>query len=227
MSGIGKCLGVEGFFGVLVLPLNGEILSHSLAVVGRNKLAHHFGEGMLFRKFQSVVDVVDDDARTTHFIKVIMGIHARLILGEEHRILQFTNIVVQGPHTSEKGFRPNGTRHFGGEVTHLNRVIERTLCLTRHAAQESFVEVHEFDERHTGSKPKDALNEIHQGVSQELESATDSKVYVTVVVKTEDVVPRTEGQSTHEVETEAHKPCRKNIEECHAQHLRALGHFLE
>ena len=100
-SWIHECRLVDHFVGVGILVFDVEILGGAQSVVSEDEVFYHIGQIVLLGQFLPVEHMVDDDAGTLFLRDVVVGVHAGLVLGEEHGVVYLADVVVEGSGPDE------------------------------------------------------------------------------------------------------------------------------
>ena len=167
-SGIGEDGRVGLLAGVFVLPGDVEVFRHAATVVGGNEVLDDLGQVVFFGQFQAVGHVADDYLRALFVRQVLVGIDAaRLILGEEHRLLHLADIVVEGTGSHQLGVAADSIGCRRRQVGHLHGVLEGAGHGLGHAAQQRGVDVAQLHQCDVGREAERLFYQEQQGVGEE------------------------------------------------------------
>ena len=93
------------------------------------EVLHRLGQLVFVGQLQSVGHVADDDLCALLQWEAVVRVHPRLVLGEEHRVLQFADVVIQGARTHQLALGHQVVGHLGSQIGHLHAVLEGARCL--------------------------------------------------------------------------------------------------
>ena len=97
---------------------------------------------------QSVGHVLNDDLRTLFGLKGIVRIHTALVFGEECRVVNLPDVVIERTGAHELHIRPHLQRHLLSHVGHLEGVLEGARTTLGQFAQRAVVDVAQFHQGH-------------------------------------------------------------------------------
>ena len=119
-TGIGVWLGVDWSVGAGILRLIEEVFSLSATMMLRDEVHNDLRQLLLHGTAQAILHVFDHDAGAEVGRESLVGILSSLILGEECRIVDFADVVVEGTGTEQLRVCPNGVCSLGGKTAHLH-----------------------------------------------------------------------------------------------------------
>ena len=177
-TGIAELVGVYLFIGMFIFIGDIEIFCQTLAVVRTDEVADDLWQVMLFRQFQSVGHVADDDLGALLIAQTLVWIHTRLVFGEEGRIDHLADVVIQGACTYQLALAADMVGSGGSQVGHLQRMLEGTRSHLRHFAQQAVVDVRQFHQGYVRGETKSLLEHEEQGVGKKQQDAVDHEINV-------------------------------------------------
>ena len=125
-----------------LLLVDVEVVSAARAMVGADEVNDALRHMRLVRHFDAIGHMRDDDFSTFIVSKVIVRtIRSMLVLGEIHRVVDLTDVVIQGTRTGQHRIAANLEQHLFAEVGHLDGVLEGAWRRGRQLAQQRTVGV--------------------------------------------------------------------------------------
>ena len=219
-AGVGEQFFVGLLAGVFVFPRDVEVFRLAAAVVGGDELLDDLGQVVLLRQFQPVRHVADDHLCALLVVEVLVRVDAaRLVLGEEYRILHLADVVVQGARTHQLAFGADTVGCFGGKVRHLHGVLERARNCLRHPPQQAVVDVGQLHQRDVRREAEGLFYQEKQRVGEEQQYAVHDEVGVHTAVQFRQVVFR------YQLEGKVDGGVGQNHQDGGAEQLRTLRKF--
>ena len=157
-------------------------------MVGGDEVADDLRQVILVGQLQTLGDVADEHLGTLDVGLALVGIHARLVLGEVDGVLGLADVVIECARAYQLTLGVDLVGNLGGQVAHLNGVLEGARRHLAHAAQQLLVHVGELDERDVRREVEGLLHDVEQGVRAEQQQAVEQQVVELAVVDGRDVV---------------------------------------
>ena len=129
---VGEVGGIDLLVRMLTFFHDVEILCAARTVVGTDELDDLLGQTGLLGHLDAVEHMGDDDLGALHIRDIVVRvITPMLVLGEIHRVLHLSDIVIQSTRTGQQVVASNGIKHLIAQISHLDGMLEgarRTLC---------------------------------------------------------------------------------------------------
>ena len=135
------------FVGVLIASLGVEISCQTVSVMLQNEVFDCLWQFGFFCHFQSVGDVAYHYRSALLRCEHVVRVHSALILGEEVRALDFTDVVIDSAHTHQLHVGTYQVSGFSAEVCHLHSMLESARAHIGELSQQWLIEVGEFHQR--------------------------------------------------------------------------------
>ena len=104
--------------------------------------------------------MTDNHLGTVDGAQLLMGIDARLVLGEIDGVHHLTDVVIESACSYQLAFGINLIGNLCGQVSYLDGVLEGAWGHLTHLTEQGFVHIRQFDQRDVRDKAKCLLDEI-------------------------------------------------------------------
>ena len=220
-TGIGEQQVIDRFIRMFIMIMYIEILGLALAVMGRDEITNDLGQIILVSHSQTFRDVTDDNLRTVDVAQRLVGIDARLVLGEVDGVRQFSNVMIQGTGTDQLGFGANLVGDLTCQIRHLDGVVEGAWCHLTHASKQGTIGIGKLNERNVAGESKGLLDNIQQRIGKEQGNTVDQQVVIGIVVYLRQCI------SANPVEGQVDGQAGQGNNDCRLEQLRALRQFAQ
>ena len=149
-----------------------EIVGAARAVVGADEVNDALWDMALVRQLDAIGHMRDDDFGTLDIGKVIMwAVGSMLVLSEIHRILNFSDVVIQGTRTSQLGITTDFKQDLLTEISHLDGMLEGAWRNGSKLTQQRAVGIAQLHQRERGGHAEDTLKQQDERLGKHGEQA--------------------------------------------------------
>ena len=145
-----------------------EILRPAVGVVGAYEIDYRLRQFIRLSQCHAVLHMGDYKFRSNQRVKFRQRIDARhLILSEEIRMLEFTDIVIHRSDSRQQGVCVYSWGCGSDKVRHLKRVLERAWSKLGETQQKRSIDIRQLHKRHWRKIAEQTLEKEYQAVGEQ------------------------------------------------------------
>lgn len=146
--------------------------------MGGDEILDDARKSHLFCHLQTLGYVADDDLGTLQVAQLVVWIHARLVLREEHWVGHLSDVVIECARTYQQTVGTDAVGNLCCQVTHRDGMLEGARCNLAQVAEQSLVGIRQLEEGDIRGESECLLDDIHERIGQQQEDAVHGEIGV-------------------------------------------------